>query len=179
MKPGVGLPTAGVPTERRGARMEEHIRAVQAVWGPDPVAYEGERYRIAPSWVGPKPVDDGRVRLLAGAMAPASIERAGRLGVGLNLIMMGWEMFDGAVSIFRDAAAKAGHDPATLPIVVRVNGTVSAQPRDDREPLTGSVEQVLEDLGRLAGSGADHVLWDHSDGVDEHLGLLAELRRAI
>ena len=28
---------AGVPMKRRGAGFEEHIRAMQAVWGPDPV----------------------------------------------------------------------------------------------------------------------------------------------
>ncbi|MET9271626.1 TIGR03619 family F420-dependent LLM class oxidoreductase [Kribbella sp. NPDC003557] len=170
---------AGVPTERRGARMEEHISAVRAVWGPDPVTHDGAFYKIASSWVGPKPAAPGGVRLLAGAMAPTAIERAGRTGVGLNLIMMTWEMFDGAIATFRTAAAKAGHDLSTLPVVVRVNGGLSASPVDDRAPLTGSVEQVLEDLGRLSGSGADHVFWDSAEDADQQLGLLAELRRTI
>lgn len=170
---------AGVPTERRGARMEEHITAMRAVWGDDPVEHEGQFYRIPPSWIGPKPVSPGGVALLAGSMAAPSLERAGRLGVGLNTIMMTWEMFEGSVAMFRDAAGKAGHDPATLPVVVRVNGKLSPSPVDDREPLTGSVEQVLEDLARVARSGVDHVMWGSAEDVDQQLGLLAQLRRSI
>ncbi|NIK58885.1 TIGR03619 family F420-dependent LLM class oxidoreductase [Kribbella shirazensis] len=170
---------AGVPTERRGARLEEHITAMRAVWGPDPVAHDGAFYTIAPSYAGPKPVAPGGVAVLAGAMAPAAVERAGRLGLGLNPIMMTWEMFEGSVAAFRDAAAKAGHDAASLPVVVRVNGEVTASPVDDRQPLTGSVEQVVEDLARVARSGVDHVLWGPGDDVDQQLELMAELRRSI
>jgi probable F420-dependent oxidoreductase len=169
---------AGVPTERRGARLEEHITAMRAVWGPDPVAHDGEFYKIASSWVGPKPVGPDGVALVAGSMAPAAIERAGRLGVGLNPIMTTWEMFEGSVATFRDAAAKAGHDPESLPVVIRVNGGITPSPVDDREPLTGSVEQVLEDLARADRSGADHVLWGPAEDVDEQLGLMAELLRS-
>ncbi|WP_350275416.1 TIGR03619 family F420-dependent LLM class oxidoreductase [Kribbella sp. HUAS MG21] len=169
----------GVPTERRGARLEEYIAVLRALWGPDPVAHDGAFYTIAPSWYGPKPVVPGGVAVLAGAMAPAAIERAGRLGLGLNPIMMTWEMFEGSVSTFRDAAAKAGHDPASLPIVVRVNGEVTAAPLDDRQPLTGSVEQVLDDLARVARSGVDHVFWSAGEDVDRQLEVMAELRRSI
>jgi probable F420-dependent oxidoreductase len=170
---------AGVPTERRGARLEEHVTAMRALWGPDPVAHDGEFYTIAPSWYGPKPVAPGGVAVLAGSMAPAAVERAGRLGLGLNPIMMTWEMFEGSVAMFRDAAAKAGHDPAALPVVVRVNGEVTAAPVDDRQPLSGSVEQVLEDLARVARSGVDHVFWSTGEDVDQQLGVMAELRRSI
>lgn len=170
---------AGVPTARRGARLEEHLAAMRAVWGPDPVAHDGEFYSITPSWIGPKPVRPDGVAVLAGSLAPVAIERAGRLGVGWNPIMMTWEMFENGVATFRGAAAKAGHDPAALPIVVRVNGELTASPVDDRAPLTGSVEQVLEDLARVARSGVDHVLWGPGADVEERLGVMAELRRSV
>jgi probable F420-dependent oxidoreductase len=170
---------AGVPTARRGARLEEHITAMRAVWGPDPVAHDGAFYSITPSWIGPKPVRPDGVAVLAGSLAPAAVERAGRLGVGWNPIMMTWEMFEGSVVTFREAAAKAGHDPASLPIVIRVNGEVTPAPVDDRAPLTGNVEQVLEDLARVTRSGVDHVLWGPGEDVEEQLGVMAELRRSI
>lgn len=170
---------AGVPTERRGARMREHIAAMRAVWGPDPVAHDGEFYTIAPSWAGPKPVAPEGVGILAGSLAPPAVERAGRLGLGWNPIMIGWEMLEGSVAVYREAAAKAGHDAAALPIVLRVNGELSAAPVDGREPLTGSVEQVVEDLARVARSGVDHVFWGPADESEQQLGLMAELRRSI
>jgi alkanesulfonate monooxygenase SsuD/methylene tetrahydromethanopterin reductase-like flavin-dependent oxidoreductase (luciferase family) len=47
---------AGVPISRRGAGFEEHVRAMRAVWGPDPVEFEGRFYTIPSAEIGPKPV---------------------------------------------------------------------------------------------------------------------------
>ena len=164
---------AGVPETQRGPRLGEHITAMRKVWGPDPVEHAGRFYRIAPANIGPKP--EG-LTLLAGSMAPAAIERAGRLGVGLLPIVMTWEMLDHAVSIFRAAAEKAGHD--SLPIVLKVNGSVAPAPADDAGPLTGGVEQVLADLDRVRAAGIDHVVWTMDTDPEDQLAVLADLLRS-
>src|SRR4029453_3960637 len=46
----------GVSMKRRGAGFEEHILAMRAVWGPDPVSFEGRFHRIPEADIGPKPV---------------------------------------------------------------------------------------------------------------------------
>ncbi|GAA0352310.1 TIGR03619 family F420-dependent LLM class oxidoreductase [Actinoallomurus spadix] len=166
---------AGVPRERRGARFAEHVAAMRAVWGPDPVRFDGEFYTIPESQIGPKPVRPGGPPLLAGVVAPAAVERAARLGLGLNPVVMTWEQLEDTVSTFRRAAEKAGHDPASLPLVVRVNGSLTAKPRERRTPLTGSVDQVLEDLGRVRALGAAHVLWAMRTQPDEQLAVLEDL----
>ncbi|MEV5751096.1 TIGR03619 family F420-dependent LLM class oxidoreductase [Actinoallomurus sp. NPDC052308] len=166
---------AGVPRERRGARFAEHLAAMRAVWGPDPVRFEGEFYEIPESQIGPKPVRPGGPALLAGAVARAAVERAARLGLGLNPVVMAWEQLEETVSVFRRAAERAGRDPESLPIVVRVNGSITAKPRAGRTPLTGSVEQVLDDLPRVRALGAAHVLWAMRTPPDEQLAVLEEL----
>lgn len=171
---------AGVPGTGRGARLGEHLAAMRAVWGPDPVGHEGELYRIAPARIGPKPVGSDGVALLIGAMAPPSIERAARLGAGLNPIMMGWEMLDGSVSAFRAAAEQAGHDPASLPVVLRVNGSVTPKSATgERGPLTGGIEQVLADLERARTAGVDHVFWAMDTEPEQQLEAMSELHRAV
>jgi alkanesulfonate monooxygenase SsuD/methylene tetrahydromethanopterin reductase-like flavin-dependent oxidoreductase (luciferase family) len=50
---------AGVSMKRRGAEFEEHIPAMRAVWGPDPMSFEGRFYRIPEADIGPKPVRPG------------------------------------------------------------------------------------------------------------------------
>lgn len=45
---------AGVPPTRRGAGFQEHIEAMRAVWGPNPVRFEGRFYQVAESEIGPK-----------------------------------------------------------------------------------------------------------------------------
>ena len=82
---------AGISMRRRGAGFEEHLSAMRAVWGPDPVRFEGRFYHIPEADIGPKPVHPGGPRLLVGAGASAAVERAARLGVGLTLVIFDWD----------------------------------------------------------------------------------------
>jgi probable F420-dependent oxidoreductase len=167
---------AGVPLSRRGPRFTEFIEALRAVWGPDPVSYEGSFYRIQPSNIGPKPVRTGGVPILAGAASPGGISRAAQLGLGLNPVWFGWEALEGTVQAFRAAAAEAGHDPATLPVVVRVNQFPAAEPTADGASPTGSPEQIAEAIPRLERIGVTEVLWNLDEGpMDEQLRRLTEL----
>ncbi|MGH3740633.1 MAG: TIGR03619 family F420-dependent LLM class oxidoreductase [Micromonosporaceae bacterium] len=172
--------TVGVPASRRGAGFEEHIEAMRAAWGPDPVRFEGRFYRFAESEIGPKPVQPGGPPLLAGANATAAITRAARMGLGLNPMLRSWESLEADVRTFRQAAQEAGHDPMSLPIVVRVNGSITdaAKPYDKRSPLTGSVEQVAEDLPRLRALEVDEVFWSMSTPPAQQLDALQRLLAA-
>lgn len=170
---------AGVSLSNRGPRFTEFIEAVRTVWGPDPVTYDGRFYRIEESNIGPKPVGAGGIPILAGAASPGGITRAARLGLGLNPVWFGWEALEGTVLAFRAAAAEAGHDPETLPVVVRVNQFPAAEPTADGASPTGSPEQILEAIPRLERIGVTEVLWNLDDApVEEQLPRLAELKGA-
>jgi probable F420-dependent oxidoreductase len=168
---------AGVSMKRRGAGFEEHLLAMRAVWGPDPVHFEGRFYRIPEADIGPKPVRPGGPRLMAGAASPAALERAGRLGVGLTMVIFDWDTIRESIETFRAAALAAGIDPDTLPMGLQVNGNVTAEPRDERGPLIGSPDQVAADIDRAAGLGIEHIYWITDDDPLRQLPLLAQLRR--
>jgi len=171
---------AGVPLRARGPRFSEFVEAFRAVWGPDPVTFEGRYYRIQPSKVGPKPVREGGVPILAGAASPAGIRRAAQLGLGLNPVWIGWDALEGAVQAFRAAAAEAGRDPEALPVVVRVNQFPAAEPTSDGASPTGSPEQIAEALPRLERIGVTEVLWNFDEGqVADQLPRLAALAAAL
>jgi len=167
---------AGVPMTRRGAGFEEHLRAMRAVWGPDPVRFEGRSYRIPESEIGPKPVRPGGPAVLLGAGAPAALERAGRLGFGLTLVIFDWDTVRQSIAVFRDAAQAAGHDVDALPVVLQVNGDLTQEPLDERGPLLGSPEQVAGDLEEAARLGVEHVYWHFFSETLGLLPLLEELR---
>src|SRR5918999_2879881 len=76
----------GVSQKRRGGGFQEHILAMHAVWGPNPVTFGGRFYQIPASEINPKPVQPGGPPVLVGATSPVSAERTGRMGLGLNPI---------------------------------------------------------------------------------------------
>jgi probable F420-dependent oxidoreductase len=170
----------GVPMKRRGAGFEEHLQAMRAVWGPDPVRFSGRFYRIPECEIGPKPVRPHGPQMVVGAASQAALERAARLGLGLTLVMFSWDVLEATINTFRSAAEDAGHDPRSLPIIVQVNGAISTEPTgNERTPLTGSVDQVADDLARLEPLGADHVFWAMTPDPEQQLRALEALRARV
>jgi probable F420-dependent oxidoreductase len=153
---------AGVPFQRRGARMEEYLRCLQALWTQDPVEFAGEFYTVPRAHVGPPPVQRPHPPVLLGGAAPPALRRAGRLAQGWiassrhDLTRIGT-----AVETVRDGAREAGRDPHAVRIVVRgVVDLVDDDPGDHRRPLQGTREQVLDDLVALRAHGVTEVFFD-------------------
>jgi probable F420-dependent oxidoreductase len=173
--------TANVPMARIGAGMDEAVAAMRACWGPDPVEYQGRFYRITPSEVNPKPVQE-RIPILLGATTPAGARRAGRIADGLNPIAFSAENVPALAATFREAAEAAGRDPAGLSVVVRANVPFSVEPLGDQRPfLGGSPRQIAEDVARLAPAGVDQVLFADMTrhDVDTEVRLLEEIQAAV
>jgi probable F420-dependent oxidoreductase len=59
----------------RGRRMDELVAALQCCWGPDPVRFDGEFFRIPDSIVRPKPLQQPHPPLLSGMRSPAGLRR--------------------------------------------------------------------------------------------------------
>jgi probable F420-dependent oxidoreductase len=59
----------------RGRRMDELVEALLVCWGPDPVRFDGEFFRIPDSIVQPKPLQQPRPPLLSGMRSPAGLQR--------------------------------------------------------------------------------------------------------
>ena len=115
--------------------------------------------------------------MIVGAGSPAAVERAGRLGLGLTLVIFDWDTIRETVAVFRAAATAAGRDADALPILLQVNGSVTAEPVDERGPLLGSPEQVAADLEQAEALGVEHVYWNTDDEPLMQLPLLAQLLR--
>jgi len=153
---------AGVPFERRGARMDEYLQCLEALWTQDPVEFAGEFYTVPRSRVGPPAVQQPHPPVLLGGAAAPALRRAGRLAQGW--ICSSREDLTGigeGVETVRAGAREAGRDPEALRIVVR--GLVDLLDDDlgeQRRPLQGTREQVLDDLAALRARGVTEVFFD-------------------
>ncbi len=154
---------AGAPFNQRGARAEEFIAALKAVWTQDVVTHDGEFHHIANAVVEPKPVQRPHPPLLLGGSADAALLRAGRL-------CDGWVSSSGqdlseigrAIEVVSAGARQAGRDPATLRHVCRGALRVGrgGAPSGQRRPLTGSYDEIRADLAALADQGVTEVFLD-------------------
>jgi probable F420-dependent oxidoreductase len=173
---------SGVPYEHRGARGEEFLRALHALWTQEVVEFRGRFYQVPPARMQPKPVQRPHPPVLLGGGAEAALRRAGRVADGwISAGGADLRHLDVPIATVKQAAREAGRDPDTLRFVCR--GPVRLGPAGDvdRKPLTGSVEQVRADLDDLAAQGVTEVFvdlnWDPDIGSPD-ADPVAAVRRA-
>lgn len=136
---------AGVPFARRGAGFEEHIAAVRACWGPDPVEFDGKHYRIPRASIGPKPYD-ASIPLLLGVMNETTAKRAARIADGVIVVALDWAETAERVRAYRAAGGRG----KTVAL------TFQTYPDGGPTP-TAFLDAVLADLARAGEAGADEM----------------------
>ena len=153
---------AGVPMERRGARFEEYLHCLYALWTQEPVEFAGEFYTVPRSYLSPHPVQRPHPPVLVGGAAGPALRRAGRLAQGwIASSRQDLDTLARSVEVVRDGAVEAGRDPRDLRILVRVvPDLLDEDPGPTREPFHGTGDQILADIEGLATLGATEVLVD-------------------
>lgn len=148
----------GMPIERRGARAEDYLRCLAAIWDDDIVEYAGEFYRVPRSRVEPKPLQRPHPPVLLGGTAERALRRAGRVADGwISSSLADLTRIDDSIAIVRAAAVDAGRDPQALRFVCR--GVVKVRPRE-RAPLVGTLGNIKDDLDDLAARGVTETFVD-------------------
>ena len=154
----------GVPFDHRGARLEDAVGALTALWADDPVEFHGRFTDVPPSRFLPKPVQRPRPPILLGATAEAGLRRAGRIADGwISSSRFDLRDVSTAVATVRNAAQEAGRDAERLRFVVRGWVRLGEDVRDaegGRRLLTGSADAVRDDLGLLRERGVTEVFLD-------------------
>ncbi|WP_181806233.1 LLM class F420-dependent oxidoreductase [Streptomyces shenzhenensis] len=151
---------AGVrPFEERGRVLDEIIEVCRAVWGPDPVRYDGRITKIASAVVGPKPARP--IPIMLGAHGGKALRRLVDHADGWLPVGMGAEQLATQWQELRDLAAERGRKEP-IETVLRVNAVYTPKAHDgsDRRPFQGSVDQIVEDLVAHAAVGLEEILID-------------------
>lgn len=131
----------GVPWERRGARNDEYIEAMRALWSGPHAEYHGKFVDFEPVTCSPRPVN-GSIPVIVGGDTDAAIARAVRLADGYFPGEGDAERLGALLGRLRAAAEEAGRDPASI----EVNAMFGMQMAD---PAAG-IEQMAElGVGRI------------------------------
>ena len=128
----------GVPFEQRGARTDDHIRALRELWGSDTASHQGRFVAFEDVYCRPRPVH-GQVPIIVGGHSERAARRAGELGDGFYPGSTDRGTLTRAVVTMRQAATDAGRDPDAIEIT-----TLGTTDRGELDWLEGlGVSRVL------------------------------------
>jgi probable F420-dependent oxidoreductase len=148
----------GVTMERRGARADDFLQCLDALWPGGVVEYHGQFYDVPRARFDPPAIQTPHPPVLLGGLADAALRRAGRAADGwISSSQADLSRIGESIEVVRAAAVDAGRDPAVLKFVCR--GVVKVR-SGERSPLCGSIDEIRSDLGDLAAQGVTETFVD-------------------
>lgn len=151
----------GVPFPRRGARADEYLAAMRALWQDAPASYQGEFVRFEAVHSNPRPSRAAGVPLLIGGTSPAAARRAGRFGNGFYPLAITPERLRELRPMIDAAARGAGRDPSGIGITI-------------------SAPRTAAELDEFVGLGVDRVIvLGRERTVDEVVARVEDYRRVV
>ena len=108
----------GIPWTDRREMVREKVLAMQALWTQDEASFTGEHVQFAPAWALPKPVQRPHPPIhLGGGWGPKLFAAIIEYGDGWMPISAR-NSIAGRITPLREAAERAGRDPASIAVSV-------------------------------------------------------------
>lgn len=157
----------GISPKRKGARFDEHVRAMRAIWENETSEFHGEFYEWEPASFLPRP-PRGTIPLLFGGHSDAALRRVARLGDGWAISSMlagggslherlrrvGMDYYEAGLARLRIACEEEGRAFGDLTnLVSRPIMVTDEVDTSDRPVLVGTPAQILDDMRCLAELG--------------------------
>ena len=108
----------GYGWEDRGARCDEFLKAMIALWTEPVASFHGKHVKLAACRMDPKPVQKPHVPIIVGGHGPRSLRRAAEFGNGWYGFALTPELLAGILAKLDRALAKAGRSRDGFEIVV-------------------------------------------------------------
>jgi probable F420-dependent oxidoreductase len=179
------MDASGANPKERGARADEFLQVLKAIWTQDPVEYKGKFYVVPKSHIFPKPVQKPHPPIYLAAFAPPALKRLATFADGWNPVAIPAEGMAQMFSAIRNMAKESGRDPASLKMIVRANLEITDKPLGaDRMIFMGTMEQIQQDVAACEKIGAHEVFFDPTfmrggQSLERWLSLLEELRGVV
>jgi alkanesulfonate monooxygenase SsuD/methylene tetrahydromethanopterin reductase-like flavin-dependent oxidoreductase (luciferase family) len=161
---------SNIVLNNKGKRADEFIQALKRIWTEDVVEFKGEYYNIPALKIGPKPIQKPHIPIYLGGFSPNTFARI------VNYDAKGWlggiggplEYLEGNIKVIKDNANKANKDPnnfeVILPTFPNITDSKSQTTNEEsqRFPLTGTVDQIGNDIKRIKDMGINHIIFGYN-----------------
>ena len=175
----------GATFKERGARADEFLQVLKAIWTTDPVEFHGKYYHLPKSIIQPKPVQKPHPPIYLGSFSEAALKRVAKYADGWNPVGIPVEgmgqMFQGV----KEMAKAEGRDPSALKMVVRAHPDITEKPLGkDRWAFAGTLDQIKEDISRCRELAVEELFFDpifSPDGqsLDRFLSRMEQMRGLV
>jgi probable F420-dependent oxidoreductase len=142
----------GIAWDRRGARNDEYIAAMRALWSGPHAEFHGEFVDFEPATCSPRPVN-GSIPVIVGGDSDAAIQRAVRIADGYFPGEGDAEQLAALLGRLRQAAEQADRDPQSIRISA-IFGAQMANPEAGVEQMAAlGVDRIMVPAFFFAGPG--------------------------
>ena len=168
----------GLDVHERGARTDEYLDCMAALWDTDPTTFHGRWVHFDDMRQRPKPLQDP-FPIWIGGQSPAAIRRAAVRGNGWLPNCEGRNSFAKSVATYREACERAGRPAGTICMRTHMEPEGESA-KSDRPDFTGTDAQIAEDIDTFAALGADHIQFaPRVRSVDQQLDAMRRLAHDI
>jgi probable F420-dependent oxidoreductase len=150
--------------KRRGKVTDEYLEIFKAICAGGEVSYRGETYAFPPIFSSPGSRQRPHPPILIGGLSDAALRRVVRHGSGWLAVTAGTDMLGERVAALKRLAGDAGRRFEDLTLAYKLFLDIGEAKRsafDAREPGTGSVDQITDDLKRLFELGFSKIIVRH------------------
>jgi len=147
--------------KRRGRVTDEYLEIFKAICAGGEVGYCGETYAFDPIFSSPGSLQRPHPPILIGGLSSAAMRRVIRHGNGWLAVAAGPEQLRERIATLERLANEAGRRFEDFLLAYKMFLNIGEAKRgavDGREPGTGSVAEIAEDLNRLFELGFQKVI---------------------
>ena len=142
----------GVPWEHRGARNDEYVAAMRALWAGPHAEFHGEFVDFPPVTCSPRPVQRS-IPILVGGDTPAALRRAVRIADGYFPGEGDIGRLLALITDLRNAAQDHGRDPDEIEINAMFGGPTGDVAGRVQELADAGVGRIMVPAFAFAGPG--------------------------
>ena len=164
------LNAMGSPYEERGARTDEAIAIMQALWTQAMPSHHGPVYQFSGMAFAPKPLQKPHIPILIGGVSRAAIRRAARLGNGWHPTALAPEVLREHMRYLAEQAQAAGRKAAEIPVSMSLPLQSS---RAGRYALGLDPTVMVQKIQAFASLGVDRVV------ISPYTGEAQEMTQAL
>ena len=153
----------GLPFRERGRMSDDYLRAIKAAWAADVPDYAGRYLTFGGATFSPRPAQQPHPPIWVGgapgALSDAPLRRCAELGDCWHPLGLALDDLEKGLGMLRDMAARAGRRAPGLAARNMLDFTATAKGAG-RAAFQGSPDEVMADLRRVKGLGAEWMTFD-------------------